>query len=76
MPRRLVEAISKFLNVSAVVFLCSYDLNFENQFCFYGCKSNIFLDLNQINLDFLRKKIRKRLRDLRKLTGDLKGEKR
>ena len=37
------------------VFLCSYDLIFENQFCFYGCKINIFIDINQIKTSFLRK---------------------
>ena len=43
MPRHLVEAISKFLNVSAVVFLCSYDLYFENQFCFTDAKVILLL---------------------------------
>ena len=50
------------------VFLCSYDLIFENQFCFNACKINTIIDLNQIKAHFLRKFLRKRLRPLRIFT--------
>lgn len=56
----------KFLNVSAVcvfyvVMICSF-LKINS---FSGCKIKTNIDINQINLDFLCKKPRKRLQFLR-----------
>jgi len=56
----------KFLNVSAVcVFYVVMILSFLKINSFSGCKIKTNIDINQINLDFLCKKPRKRLQFLR-----------
>ena len=64
-PRHHVEAFEVFECFSSLCFLCSYDLRFENQFSNSACKSTTNIDINQIFLDFLCKKQRKRLQFLR-----------
>ncbi len=62
----ITSRLLKFLNVSAVcvfyvVMICSF-LKINS---FSGCKIKTNIDINQINLDFLCKKPRKRLQFLR-----------